>query len=265
MPAFEWPSLGAAYGVGGAQCLLIMSFHKKGLLFASLILLSIPAVSFAKATEMDKCMDAVYLATGIGGGYHRQFDGGHTLYGATKCAALLKNTTVMDRIVELSKGLYKDFVTPQGLPLVTLKKMRIERLRGPLSRFGLSTRTIYNLNSFTPLKLGITVLTAVAITYGWSSVDELDKFNVVTEAFIITGVLGLNIATLNLVGIVASIIYTAEFLMREGVWRILSRLTVANVAQFFKEVVRRGVRGIASITENLREAVTFGRWVRKVF
>ena len=34
------------------------------------------------ATIYDKAMDAEYLATHIGGGNHRMFDGGHTLAGA---------------------------------------------------------------------------------------------------------------------------------------------------------------------------------------
>ena len=38
------------------------------------------------ATVYDKAMDAVYLATRIGGGNHRMFDGGHTILGAFRAA-----------------------------------------------------------------------------------------------------------------------------------------------------------------------------------
>ena len=34
------------------------------------------------ATIYDKAMDARFIETGIGGPYHRLFDGGHTLWGA---------------------------------------------------------------------------------------------------------------------------------------------------------------------------------------
>ena len=39
-------------------------------------------ISAGPATLYDKAMDAEYLATSIGGGNHRMFDGGHTLAGA---------------------------------------------------------------------------------------------------------------------------------------------------------------------------------------
>lgn len=246
------------------------------------LLCLIPVAASAKATEMDKCMDAVYIATGIGGGLHRHFDGWHTLYGATKCAALLKNKGLLAKIVAMSKGLYKDFITPQGLPLVTLNKMRVERLRGPLSRIGLSTETIYALNTFTPLKLGVTVLTAAVIAHNWTQIDTLDKYNVIAEAFTIAGLLGVNVATLNAIGIVASMTYAAEFLARKGVWKILSRLTVSDVSMFFDGLIRLGVRGVGNIVKRLRgvakafwqtvenvkqwtarQAVVFGHWTEK--
>ena len=45
----------------------------------------------------DKAMDAGYLATNIGGGNHRLFDGGHTIAGAFKA---VRGASTEDSIIQ---------------------------------------------------------------------------------------------------------------------------------------------------------------------
>ena len=75
------------------------------------------------ATIYDKAMDAKYLATSIGGGNHRLFDGGHTLSGAFQAA---RETSPDDSIAEVAfgymQGLFRDVTTPKGLPLANLTR-----------------------------------------------------------------------------------------------------------------------------------------------
>ena len=141
-----------------------------------LIFFILPSIAHAKPSLCDRAMDSVYIASGIGGGYHRHFDGGHTILGAfSACDKVLQDKHLVARIVEVGKSLYRDFVTPRGMPLVTLNQLRVNRWRPMLSQIGLSTRTIYELNSFTPLKAFYTVLTAVVIAYDWD-VQDVDRY-----------------------------------------------------------------------------------------
>ena len=54
------------------------------------------------ATIYDKAMDAEYIATHIGGGNHRMFDGGHTIIGAIKA---VRDASPDDSIIEEAMGL----------------------------------------------------------------------------------------------------------------------------------------------------------------
>ena len=67
------------------------------------------------ATIYDKAMDAGYLATNIGGGNHRLFDGGHTIAGAFKAVqgASTDDSTIQDGL-GLVQGMFRDLTTPKG-------------------------------------------------------------------------------------------------------------------------------------------------------
>jgi len=166
-----------------------------------LVFFILPSIAYAKPSLCDRAMDSVYIASGIGGGYHRHFDGGHTILGAfSACDKVLRDKHLIARIVEVGKSLYRDFKTPRGVPLVTLNQQRVNGWRPMLSQIGLSTRTIYELNSFTPLKAFYTVLTAVVIAYDWD-VQDVERY---TEFVLATTVL--NAVWMNPVGMVVSMI-----------------------------------------------------------
>lgn len=80
-------------------------------------------VTESTATIYDKALDANYLATHIGGGNHRLFDGGHDLVGAWQA---VRSASVDDsfaqEVVGYTSALWKDVTTVKGLPFVTWSK-----------------------------------------------------------------------------------------------------------------------------------------------
>ena len=75
------------------------------------------------ATIYDKAMDAGYLATRIGGGNHRLFDGGHTIAGAVKAVRdASPEDTIIEEAMGFLQGIFRDMTTPKGLPLANWTK-----------------------------------------------------------------------------------------------------------------------------------------------
>ena len=69
------------------------------------------------ATIYDKAMDARFIETGMGGGYHRLFDGGHTLWGAFQAVRdASPDDSVFEEAMGLLQALARDATTPRGLP-----------------------------------------------------------------------------------------------------------------------------------------------------
>ena len=67
------------------------------------------------ATIYDKAMDAEYLATHIGGGSHRLFDGGHTLWGALRATRdASTEDTLSQEAFGYMQGLFRDGTTPKS-------------------------------------------------------------------------------------------------------------------------------------------------------
>ena len=106
------------------------------------------------ATIYDKAMDANYLdpllRPGLGGSYHRLFDGGHTIAGAVRAA---RDASPDDTIVEEALGtvqaLLRDAATPRGLPLATWDKSTFDAVAGSLeSTFAIPKRWFYDLNTY---------------------------------------------------------------------------------------------------------------------
>ncbi len=81
-------------------------------------------------SQYDKIMDMAYSKTHIGGGYHRSFDGSHTLAGSYKA---IKDRTGSVDFFEYIKSHFNELVTPEGIPLFTLNKPGYERLSYEIS------------------------------------------------------------------------------------------------------------------------------------
>ncbi len=128
------------------------------------------------ATIYDKAMDAEFLATHIGGGSHRMFDGGHTIAGAVNA---VRDASPDDTIVEEAMGflqaMFRDMTTPKGLPLANWDKATYDQVAGYLqSNFGIPRNWFYDLNSYDAADLLGGVIGVVATALCWNRADTED-------------------------------------------------------------------------------------------
>lgn len=73
------------------------------------------------ATVASRAMDAEYLRTNIGGGWHRLYDGGHSLAGSWNAVSLsLPDLGALDKLSVWANEYWKDLITTRGMPIVIL-------------------------------------------------------------------------------------------------------------------------------------------------
>lgn len=73
------------------------------------------------ATIVSKAMDAEYLRTHIGGGWHRLYDGGHSLVGSWNAVSeSLPDLGALDQLGVWANEYWKDLITTRGMPIVVL-------------------------------------------------------------------------------------------------------------------------------------------------
>jgi hypothetical protein len=78
-------------------------------------------LSNQRATLGSKAMDAEYLRTHIGGGWHRLYDGGHSLAGSWKAvSSSLPDLSALDQLGTWANEYWKDLITTRGMPIVIL-------------------------------------------------------------------------------------------------------------------------------------------------
>ena len=124
-------------------------------------------------TIYDRALDATYLATHIGGGNHRLFDGGHTVAGAI---AAVRDASPDDTVIQEAMGfvqaMFKDVTTPKGLPLANWDKATYDRVSEYLqSNFGIPKDWFYDLNSYAAPELLGGVVGVVATALMWNRAD----------------------------------------------------------------------------------------------
>lgn len=75
------------------------------------------------STVGSRAMDAEYLSTYIGGGWHRLYDGGHTIAGswdAIKASLPLPDLSALNQLGTWANEYWKDLITTRGMPIVLL-------------------------------------------------------------------------------------------------------------------------------------------------
>ena len=131
------------------------------------------------ATIYDKAMDAGYLATSIGGGNHRMFDGGHSFLGAFQAVrGASSDDTVIQEAMGFLEGMFKDMTTPKGLPITTWDKARYDQVAEFLkSNFGIPKDWFYDLNSYDAAGLlgGIVGVLATALSWNRADTESFSK------------------------------------------------------------------------------------------
>ena len=149
------------------------------------------------ATIYDKAMDANYLdpllRPGLGGSYHRLFDGGHTIAGAVRAA---RDASPDDTIVEEALGtvqaLLRDAATPRGLPLATWDKSTFDAVAGSLeSTFAIPKTWFYDLNTYDAADLLGASVGVVAVVLGWNRADT-ETFASLTAGMGLSAAVGAN-------------------------------------------------------------------------
>ncbi len=130
-------------------------------------------VMSAKATAASKAMDAEYLRTHIGGGWHRLFDGGHDLWGAfkaTKQAAM--EVGFLHHLGVYAHDLWKDLATPNGLPVFTWENAVFDALTNTLhDNLHVSSAWVQDMACFTATELGGAVAAIAAMLFNLKATD----------------------------------------------------------------------------------------------
>ena len=125
------------------------------------------------ATIYDKAMDAEYIATHIGGGQHRLFDGGHTIIGAFRAGHTASpDDSIIQEAMGTLQGLLRDVSTPSGLPLANWDYETYHRVAEALeSNFHIPKSWFYDLNTYDAADLLGGAVGAVALIFNWNRAD----------------------------------------------------------------------------------------------
>ena len=131
-------------------------------------------ISAGPATIYDRAMDAEYLATSIGGGNHRMFDGGHTLAGAFEAVrGASAEDTILQEGFGYMQGLFRDLTTPMGLPLANWDKGTYDQVSEYLqSQFSIPKGWFYDINSFDAAEVLGAGVGVVAMFFCWNRAES---------------------------------------------------------------------------------------------
>ena len=129
------------------------------------------------ATIYDKAMDARYIATHIGGGQHRLFDGGHTIIGAFRAGhAASPDDNIIQEALGTMQGLLRDVSTPNGLPLATWDEETYRRVSETLeTNYHIPKAWFYDLNTYDVADLLGSAIGIVAVIFHWNR-GETEEF-----------------------------------------------------------------------------------------
>lgn len=147
-----------------------------------------------KASAYDKAMDAVYNATHQWGGNHRIFDGGHSCLGAWEAcsqAAQDKGDDFAAQVGGYLGAMWKDLVTPKGLPIATWDPEGFRSAQEMLLAFGLSKDWLSGMVCVNASDLMGATTAVLSLTLGWSRTD-IDKFSELAGNFGVSCALGTN-------------------------------------------------------------------------
>ena len=125
------------------------------------------------ATIYDKAMDAQYIATHIGGGQHRLFDGGHTIIGAFRAGhSASHDDNIIQEALGTMQGLLRDVSTPKGLPLANWNRETYQRVAETLdSKFFIPKSWFEDLNTYDAAELLGSAIGIVAVIFHWNRGD----------------------------------------------------------------------------------------------
>jgi hypothetical protein len=155
------------------------------------------------AGVFDKAMDAAREKMQEFGGDHRLFDGGHDLIDAWKAVAAAKlDDTPLEEAGSYLLAIWKDVVTPMGLPLKTLDREKFEATAQVLSEtWGISREWLMDAASFTATEGAGAIVGALAVALNWNKTD-IQQFSALVGSFGISAAVSAN-PFLSVIAIVA--------------------------------------------------------------
>lgn len=135
-------------------------------------------------TIYDKMMDAEYIRTGIGGGLHRIFDGGHTIWGAFKAARdAPTDDGVIARAMGMLLGLFRDVTTPAGLPFFTWDPDTYRKVATYLKEtFGVPRKVFADLVTYDATDIISGLLGSATLFFRWSDGEAKDFARIVASS-----------------------------------------------------------------------------------
>jgi hypothetical protein len=136
------------------------------------------------AGVFDKAMDAARVKMQEFGGDHRLFDGGHDLIGAWKTIVSAKpDDTLMQEAGGYLSAIWKDVVTPMGLPVVTLNREQFDAFADNMGEaFGVSREWLMDAASFTATEGAGAIVGALAVALNWKETD-VKRFSALVGSF----------------------------------------------------------------------------------
>jgi hypothetical protein len=145
------------------------------------------------ASAYDKAMDSARHKMQEFGGDHRLFDGGHDLLGAWNAVRAAKPD---DSLVQEAGGylsaVWKDVVTPMGLPLTTLSRDSFDSVAGVMGdTFGVSRDWLMDAASFTATEGIGAIIGAVAVVLNWNKTD-VERFSALVGSFGLSALISAN-------------------------------------------------------------------------
>ncbi|MQF48948.1 hypothetical protein FIM08_03510 [SAR202 cluster bacterium AC-647-N09_OGT_505m] len=145
------------------------------------------------ATVYDKAMDTRYSEIHIGGSHHRLFDDSHTLWGAwDKVSEALPNDTFAQEVAGLAAGLWKDLLTPMGIPVVGWDKASYDQISESLnSTLHIPKQWFFDLWNVNGSEIfGVSVAT-IAVVMNWKKRDT-EQFSRLVGSLGISAVIAAN-------------------------------------------------------------------------
>jgi len=145
------------------------------------------------ATRYDRALDQFYIDTGKYGADHRLFDGSHDLVGAWKTIAeAFPDEGWLQRADGYVSAIWKDMVTPRGIPVVTWDKEAFDAVAGFLNEtLGISRKWVKDMADFTATEFVGSVLAALALVLSWNKA-ELRRFSEIVASLGLSALVGAN-------------------------------------------------------------------------
>lgn len=125
----------------------------------------------AKPTIYDKAMDATHIAT-PSGPFHRLWDGGHSLPDAWRAVVdASPHDTFVQEVTGYLSAVWKDVVTPMGLPFATVNRDWFNATQVSFKDMGVTKSQLADALSYTGSELAGAALGAIALLLNWNKAE----------------------------------------------------------------------------------------------